>query len=187
MDVMSLREKQLVEEHLNLVSAIIYSKRLVNEHVQGLGYEDLYQTGCEALCHAAMTYKESQGASFSTYAYTVIKNCLISLCQRTTGKQASICYLDAPVAGDDKRTLGDILADKDHTLEDKEIIHDLMVVEQQLHGIARKGVEALRLRCMGHTGTEIAGYYGVKTNHVTAWISRALRKLQAEQYFAYLQ
>ncbi len=184
---MNLKEKQLVEEHLDLVSAIIYSKGLVNEHIQGLGYDDLFQTGCEALCHAAMTYNEDKGTAFSTYAYAVIKNALISLCQRTSGKQACICYLDAPVGDDERMTLGDMIADMDHTLEDRETIHDLMKMEQQLHGVARKGAEALRLRCMGHTGAEIAGYYGVKTNHVTAWISRALNKLRAGQYFAYLQ
>lgn len=45
-----------------------------NEGVCGMGYEDLYQEGCVALCHAAATYNARAGAQFSTYAETVIRN-----------------------------------------------------------------------------------------------------------------
>ena len=65
---MTRKEQLLVEEHLELVRKIVKGTMSINENVQGLGYEDLYQTGCEALCKAALNYNEARGASFATFA-----------------------------------------------------------------------------------------------------------------------
>ena len=73
------REKQMVEGHLYLIPKIIFSTVRLNEAVQGLGFDDLYQEGCVALCRAAQTY--TGRAVFSTYAGTVIRNHLISCCR----------------------------------------------------------------------------------------------------------
>ena len=54
MRTMSLQEERMVTEHLYLVKSIVLSTMSINESVQGFGYEDLFQTGCEALCHAAI-------------------------------------------------------------------------------------------------------------------------------------
>ena len=46
------------------------------------------------------------------------------------------------------------------------------------NGVARLGVEALELKIAGYSGTDIAELYGVKPNHVGAWIARAAQKLK---------
>jgi len=79
MGVLSRTEQKLVEEHLYLIRPLVLNVVHLNENVQGLGYDDLYQTACEALCHAAMKYQDSRGASFPTFASIVIRNTLLSL------------------------------------------------------------------------------------------------------------
>lgn len=181
MAVMTRKEQLLVEEHLGLVKKLVKATMSINENVQGLGFEDLYQTGCEALCKAALTYDEGRGASFVTFADVVIRNSLVSHCRKVVKVQAPLSYLDAPAAEDGSITFGDMLRDEtEHGISDKETYFMLAQWENSFTGIAKKGVEALRLKCQGHTGSEIAGYYGVKTNHVSAWISRALQKMRTE-------
>jgi len=185
MTVMSQKEQMLVEEHIDLVRSIVKGTISINENIQGLGYEDLFQIGCEALCHAAMLYNESRGASFDTFADKVIKNRLISHCRKVVKVQLPLNYLDAPLGGEDSLTLGETLSDKsEQMISDSETMHFLMEMENKFTGIAKKGVEAIRFKYMGHTGKEIAGYYGVKPNNVTAWISRAVSKIRTEQMVA---
>ena len=47
-------------------------------------------------------------------------------------------------------------------------------------GIAGKGAEALRLMLLGYSCNDIAKMYGVEDKTITAWISRARKKLQKE-------
>ena len=47
-------------------------------------------------------------------------------------------------------------------------------------GVAKLGVEALELKIAGYSGTDIAELYGVKPNHVGAWITRAAQKLKKD-------
>lgn len=188
MSVMTKQEQQLVEEHLYLVKNIVLSTMSINETIQGLGYDDLYQTGCEALCYAAMRYNAERGASFVTFADVVIKNKLISHCRKVTRIQAPILYLDTPLADNSELTFADTLRDEnDHSLSDVETFYMLSESERHLKGISQKGIEALRLKYMGHTGVEIARYYGVRPNHIAAWISRAISKLRTDCNLTCLQ
>lgn len=181
MSVMNIQEQRLVEDHLYLVRNIVLSTMCINEAIQGLGYDDLYQTGCEALCYAAMRYRKDRGASFATFADVVIKNKLISHCRKITRIQAPIYYLDSPLAEGSELTFADTLQDENnHSLSDAETFFLLSVAEKQLSGVSQRGMEALRLKYMGHTGVEIARYYGVRPNHVAAWISRAISKLRTD-------
>ena len=50
--------------------------------------------------------------------------------------------------------------------------------KSEYSGVARLGIEALELKIMGYSGADIAKLYGVKQNHVGAWISRAAAKLR---------
>ena len=105
MTIMNAHQKKLVEDHLYLVKNIILSSISINESVQGLGYDDLYQTGCEALCNATLHYRDNRGAVFATFAATVIRNQLISHCRKVTKHQNSILYLEASVADDDELSI----------------------------------------------------------------------------------
>lgn len=178
-------EKQLVENNLHIVSNVIISSIGVNESIQGLGYDDLYQTGCMALCHAAKTYC-SKKASFATFARVVVKNALISHCRSVNKTQSQILYLDAPVADESSMTFADTIEDKNfHAFNDVEVYYMLTEAEKHLSGVSKKGIQALKLKYMGLSGIEIARYYGVNPNHVAAWITRAVYKLKADASIAH--
>ena len=66
-------QRALVEQALPLVSWTIRRYISSNESVAGLGFDDLYQEGCAALCRAAAAYLPDRGV-FSTFAVTVIRN-----------------------------------------------------------------------------------------------------------------
>ena len=185
MGTMSRKEIKLVEEHLYLVRNIVLGCMTLNESIQGLGYDDLYQTGCEALCHAAQNYREDGGAAFATFANTAVRNYLLSHCRRVMRIQKPLKYLEEPVEDGSRLTYADSLADEGwHALSDADIFLILSDAESRYSGICRKGIKALQMKCMGHTRKEIAACYGVKPNHVSAWISRAASRLRAENCLA---
>ena len=79
----------------------------------------------------------------------------------------------------------DILPDTgNHALSDFETFYLLTEAGKRYSGISLKGVEALKLKCMGHTGVEIAHYFGTKPNHIAAWISRAVNKLRTDHFLS---
>ena len=75
--ILTAEQQTLVEEHMQIVHWVIHRHIDVNESVCGMGYDDLYQEGCVALCHAAMSYDAQAGARFDTYAGTVVRNHLL--------------------------------------------------------------------------------------------------------------
>lgn len=187
---MNQTEQKLVEQHLPIVKKIVLGTIQLNESVQGLGYEDLYQTGCEALCHAAMHYRDDRGASFETFATVVIKNRLLSHCRSTNRIQYPLEYLESPMNGCTEHTYGDTLAREAigyAEAEDKQIVNLLYEARHDYAGITQKGIHSLILKCLGHSGIEIATYYNVKPNHVAAWITRAGTKLRTDKRFSCLQ
>jgi len=187
---MHTQEQELVEQHLTLVRNIILGTIRLNESVSGMGYDDVYQTGCEALCHAARHYRADRGASFETFATTVIRNRLLSHCRQVNRIQFPLEYLDAPLPDSTGLTYRDTLMDVKAGHQDMEAatLSFLTEAEKKYSGITRKGIQALMLKYTGHTGVEIAARYGVdvKPNHVAAWISRARYKLRTDKKFACL-
>ncbi|HJC23224.1 MAG TPA: sigma-70 family RNA polymerase sigma factor [Candidatus Eisenbergiella merdavium] len=187
---MDEQSRKLSEDHLYLVRRIVLGTIGLNESIQGLGYDDLYQVGCEGLCHAAINYDDSYQTPFSAFAATVIRNRLISHCRNVGRLQARLNYLDAPTGCEDGLTGQDLLADNlsiQEGLTDEEALSLLKEVEKDYTGVCRKGIEALRFRFMGHSCKEIAAHYGVKPNHVSAWISRAGKRLRTDKRFSCLQ
>ena len=59
--ILTAEQQTLVEEHMQIVHWVIHRHIDVNESVCGMGYDDLYQEGCVALCHAAMSYDAQAG------------------------------------------------------------------------------------------------------------------------------
>lgn len=189
MGVLSRTQQQLVEDHLYLIRPLVLNAIHLNEHVQGLGYDDLYQTACEALCHAAMKYEDSRGASFPTFAGIVIRNALLSHCRHISRIQKPLEYLDAPAGSESTLTYAEILADETQSVPDDTEMEALGLLKDarlRYSGSARKGIEALYLKCLGHTNVEIAESYGVRSNLVAAWISKATGKLRKDRHFLYL-
>lgn len=51
--------------------------------------------------------------------------------------------------------------------------------EQSVAGVAKKGMQAIRLRTKGYSTREIGEILGAPDNHVTAWEARARKVLKA--------
>lgn len=175
----------MVEENLSLVKSVVLGLINPNESVQGLGYDDLYQTGCEALCHAALSYQEGRGASFRTFASIVIRNRLLSHCRKINRVQSPLEYLEAPVPDAVGLTYADVLEDTRQPLaaKDRETLNFLAETAKEYHGVARKGIDVLRLKCMGHNMIDIAAYYGLKPNYISACLSRSTEKMRNDRRF----
>lgn len=184
-ETLSEAQKNVIVENLEIVEWAIYKNIHVNEQIQGLGYNDLYQVGCLALCHAAATYNGS--TKFETYAQVVVKNKLLDHCRAVLKKQPSMLYLDAPAGDDSRNTLEGIVSadseDSMNSLSEADILKILDSVKIGYNGVTLKGIEAIELKIKGYTGKEIAELYGVKSSHVGAWISRAAAKLRKDSHF----
>jgi len=163
-------QQALVAGHLDVVANILKYTIRANETVQGLGYDDLYQEGCVALCRAALTFNGS--AQFKTYAQTVVKNRLIDHCRSVLRQYARTVPMEEqefPVSGD--------LPLRPDTLA------ALARAKPQYSGVALRGIEAMELKLKGYSGAEIAALYNAKPNEVGAWISRARQKLLRDTEF----
>jgi len=175
-------QQAMVEENMQLVHWTIRRYINVDECVCGMGYEDLYQEGCEALCRAAMSYDAHAGAQFPTYAGTVIRNHLLDHCRTLQAKRRNAPAVSLDDCGEDGITRERLISCDD---TDRQI--DMLCLAQLLEygrntycGTARLGIEAMELKIKGYTGTDIARLYGVKPNLVGAWISRATEKLKKD-------
>ena len=60
----------------------------------------------------------------------------------------------------------------------------LAAAESQYSGVTRKGVHALALQVSGIPLTAVSVRMSVPPNHVSAWISRAVRKLRNNESFS---
>lgn len=94
--VLTAEQQLLVENSLEFVHWTI--AKLIPKSSCHMEYDDLFQEGCVALCHAAASYHG--GTSFKTYAITVIRNHLIDCCRKQTSwrKYISEQSLDDPDA-----------------------------------------------------------------------------------------
>lgn len=130
MGAMNRTEQELVETHLYLIRPIILNTIQRNESIQGMGYDDLYQTTCEALCHAAQRYHADRGAAFPTFATTVVRNFLLSHCRQITRVQKNLEYLDAPVKENNGITYAEMLADEHQAMPDVSDIFVLSLLKE---------------------------------------------------------
>lgn len=169
------RRDQLIEEHLNCVHWAICCFIHVNPGVCGLEYDDLYQEGCIALWRAAENFDEQRGTQFHSYAISVIRNYLLDYCRKIQSRTAPVVSLEDWDAEASRK--GAAEWDGDSGLFVEQVLE---YGKQTYTGVAKLGVEALELKIAGYSGTDIAQLYGVRPNHVGAWISRAAQKLKKD-------
>lgn len=180
MRIMTEQECALVEAHMALVETVIQRHITVRPDVPGLEHDDLFQVGSLALCRAAQQYDGR--CQFSTFAYTVIKNALLDHCRSIMGKASRTVALSRPDE-EDNNSLLNRMADRQsvtETAEAHELLRILAKAGKQYRGVARKGVQALEMQVYGYTTREIAAMYGVRSNVVAAWVSRARKMLKKE-------
>lgn len=172
---MNYTKNKLVEDHMNCVHWAIHKFISVNASVCGLEYDDLFQEGCIALCHAAETYDEQKNTQFHSYAISVIHNHLLDYCRHIQVQTTPNVSLE------DEDHVRDIPSFRD---DDSSVFVEQVLDfgKRRYSGVARLGVEALELKIKGYSGSDIAELYGVKPNLVGAWISRAAKKLKKDVF-----
>lgn len=177
-------QQELVETNLSAVTWAIRESITVNEHIPGMGWDDLFGEGCVWLCRAAQSFDPAR-AQFSTYARRVVRNGLISYCRHLGGQERRTARLAVDGNGDLPESL--LLSDTPDgfkarlaEMETTELLHSCA---GSYSGVARLGVEALCLKVKGMSITEIAVLYDVPPSHVGAWISRAVQKLRMDEKF----
>lgn len=178
---LTAKQRELVEQNLELVPKTISLFITTHNDITGMEYDDLYQTGCLALCDAIQSYCPDKNASLSTYAVIVIRNRLYDYCRHVNCIQSRLLYLDSS-SGDDGygSFLDSMAAEQPKDITTDHLLTLLLTVREEWNGIAAKGIDALLLKTSGYTSNEIAHIYRVKPNHVSAWISRANKRLRQE-------
>ncbi|WP_313529252.1 sigma-70 family RNA polymerase sigma factor [Anaerotignum sp.] len=183
LQTLNMVQQKLVEDHLTVVHWAIHNFINVNENIFGFGYADLYGEGCVWLCKAVITYDSSRG-TFAAYAQTVVKNGLLSYSRMMCRKQNQQRLLLDSDYSDSGGNYVDLLVSEDN-LEEAISVIDIesffLAVKPRYSGITLRGIEALELKSKGYSGKEIADLYGVKQNHVGAWIARATLKLRSDK------
>ena len=173
-------QRQRVEDHLALVEQVLRRSISVNESIDGMGHDDLYQEGCIALCRASASYREEMGA-FPAYAKVVIRNHLLDRCReiQSARKNLPLVSLDAFAEMGAPEPVSPF-----HT---EDLISDvssstlLSHFRNRYRGTARLGIEAMELRVRGYSCADIAKLYQKKPNYIGACISRAAEKLRRER------
>ena len=172
-------QRRLVEENLAVVERVLRFNVRANPCIAGLGYEDLYQEGCVWLCNAALTFDPARG-SFTPYARRVVQNGLVSHCRNVLSKyQRTVLLSDLEPAV--LAALETQNAVSCHAKCETPLL--LAAAESQYSGVTRKGVHALALQVSGMPLTAVATRMSAPPNHVSAWISRAVHKLQNDKSF----
>lgn len=175
-------QRELVEQYLDVVNVVIKKQFFVSGQIL-LTYEDFYQIGCEALCRAAVRYKPEVG-SFVPLAYRCVYNALIDHCRmqnvRTAFKYDYYTDSDADEYALEYFSYSD---DLDEGMYLKNVTEALRISKKKYAGIIYKGIEAMELRSLGYTSSEIAKQHSTTVNNVNAWISKARAKLLADEDF----
>ena len=163
-------QRMKVEENMGLVGKVIQDC----VHTLGAGsmfdYDDLFQIGCIGLCKAAATDK---GGCFSTYAYRLIWNEICTALISATRKASGEHPMELPIL--------EIQGAQEKFASTLELEDLLERGERTAKGVAKKGIQALRLRLKGYSTREIGACLGAPDNYVTAWEAKARSYLRAMQ------
>lgn len=174
------KQRKMVEDNLDMIDMVIWKCIHINNHVCGMEYDDIYQVGAIGLCKAAVNYRWMEKATFSTYAFRVIRNTILdylrSLNTRQEAFQRFLSEADDYMERQMKEELGSELYKKD-------VLQALEETKARCNSTARKGIEAIEMKMQGYSGKDIAEKYSVKANYITACISRAQKYLKQDDDF----
>lgn len=179
---LTAEQQNLVEKHLALVDKVITKYIIPNASSPDMDPNDLRQTGCLALCRAALSYDGKR--PFEPYAIRAVRNALMDYC-RMANRQVN-CSLDEPVASSNS-TLKDFFeveADGESAYErlrTSEAFAYLKEQQRQYTGVVQKGISCLIWRAQGYNSKDLSQYFDTSTNSVRAWMSHAAKVLRTEQ------
>lgn len=139
------KEYIMVESNTSLVHAVIKKSKFYNLDM----YDDVFQVGVMGLMKAVKSFDKDLGVKFSTYAYTCIKNEIISFYIRSKRKNdliESAMSLDANLPNSENLTYNDVIPDKKCNVEkdvSKKMIEEFIrsIVEDIPDEVSRKLVK----------------------------------------------
>ena len=171
-------QRLVVEGNLDVIHQVIH--KYFYQYLSSLEYDDLYQAGAVGLCKAAMTYQSDYAASFSSYAYVVIKNEIYDYLRKSLRNKALTIRYSEQVKGNLEKHYGIPV--------DKEICEVLTYTaltntKKKYKKTTRTGIEALSMTIQGYSCKDIAEKFDMDLNHITACISRAKKCLRNDQNF----
>ena len=137
------------------------------------------------LYKAAITFDDSRNVKFCTYATTVVANGLHIYCKRIQ-RQNKISVLPFEYSDFDEIITTAVIASEEllkEYIEMQDILEWLELLKNEYKGITKLGIESIQWKVMGLRGSDIAKLYGVKPNHIGAWISRAVKKIRDNPVF----
>lgn len=163
------KQRKLIEENHNLIYSFMNSKHLIEDNIS-----DWYGTCAVALCKAALTFDESLGFQFSTYAYKCM-NKEVSHVLRQRSIQ-SACSLDDFITEEKDLTLGEIIADKHNRFDDMEL---RLLLDRKAETLP-KHKKAIIIDCIysGLTQTDIAAKYGITRQRVSKIYQEFIDKIR---------
>ena len=175
---LNAEQRKMVEENLSVIQKVISKHVMLNESVDGMGYDDICQIGSIGLCKAAVTYRSGSDASFQTYAFSVVRNeiynHLRSIVNKQKAKLTDIAEEQALVSSEQT---------PEERIADQAALDALRLSKERYQGVAKCGIEALELKLKGYSGAEIAKMYQVKPNYIAACICRAVKYLKKDKAF----
>lgn len=175
-------QQTLVLEYMPFVDWVI-KHRVKVSNLPLQSYEDFYQIGCEALCRAAMAYNPAAGL-FAPFAGRYIYNAMVDHCRKENLRVKNSVSNDIDYDSSQRvRSTTGSAEDFSLAIYHDQLFDALKVSKTRYNGVARQGIEALELKMMGFTSSEIAARYGTTVNNVNAWISRARSKLKVDDKF----
>ena len=193
---LSLEQQKLVEDNLPLVRTVIKDKIHGVRNIGIFTYDDLYQIGCIGLCKAAYTDRyqyavnrensnSDNRAQFSTYAYRLILNEIITKLEYATIRRSEIVTEAGALSNLIENSSYNGLEEDINQVELKNALTSaLLDAEERATGVASKGIRALFFSSQGYTSTEIANVMGgISCHNVTAWISKARKFLKEDSNF----
>ena len=177
---MNDEQRKMVEEYLYVIDQVIWKCIRINPHVFGMEYDDIYQIGAIGLCKAAMSYRPICTATFSTYAFRVIRNAIYDYLRSLNTKQEAFQRFLAEADDYMEQQQNEML---ENELYEKDLLQALEETKERYSGTARKGIEAIEMKMQGYSGKDIAKRYCVNANYITACISRAQKNLKKDDTF----
>ncbi len=171
---MTQKEREKAEQYLYIVGWVLNKYQLYNNTNPNMGYDDLYQEGCIALCKAVQRFDAAKGSHMNAFAFTVVRNHIFAYCKKISMKRRTMSLSEltetkyASYFFDDTRVY---------------ILQILQEHHKKSDGIFKKGIEVIFWKMCGYENKDIAKMYHVKNNEISAWLSRAISKLKKSKQF----
>lgn len=156
-------QKKIVEENHKLIYGIIY------KHNWEL--EETYDLCAIGLCRAAMTYDNTKGVKFSSYAYKCMHNEVIRQFRKSQAQKRNVLLqsLDANIVDTEVCTLHDIVSNG-LSAEDE-------LVLLNINGLNKKELKAVKLASAGYNTTEIGQIMSISQSYASRLLTKAQNKL----------